>query len=504
MTAWTIGRVRASGEAYLRELGHARVLALRGRPATSRAAISDRYAHELGREALDVVLEQADVSGPDTSEARSGRVLLAWLTELEVGRRCAPMDEWIAQWVARAQVRTADGQAIPYTEVGRVVARERNRAARIELDTARATLVERELVPTIRERMARARDTVESMAIGDTMLDVSARLTGADVAALGAAAREGLARSTDAWRDSLGERLHRHSSIDIDEARPADLAAAISLAELDGAFPPSMRPLMMRRSIAELGLDPDGGGRLSIEPALVPGAPPVECVAVDVPRDIHVMLGRDEGFDGHRRALAALGGAMRLIHVQEEAHFEHRWIGDCGANEIAGLTMQSVLLDAGWLTRYSGLTRGEADTVVRRAALAALYELRALLATVIAHVDSVDAGLSAGAVAELYVEAVGKAIGVRPHPSDAVLRALPLLHPFARLQAWQAACVLRASIIERFDIDWYRNPQTGPWLVHHVLSPACGEIAADVTKGAVGRDPSLSPCVVGLERLLSS
>ena len=504
MTAWTIGRVRASGESYLRELGHARVQTLRGRPATPPAKLRDRYAHELGREALDVVLEQADLAGPDSPDARSGRVLLGWLTELEVERRCAPMDDWIADWVARAQVRTADGQAIPFTDVGRVVARERNRSARVQLDAARAELVERELLPTLRERTARARDTVESMAIGDSMLEISARLTGADVAALSTAAREGLARSTDAWRDSFGERLHRHSSIDIDEARPADLAAAVSLAEFDGAFPPSMRSLMMRRSVAELGLDPDGGGRLTIEPALAPAAPPAESVAVEVPREVHVMLGRDEGFDGHRRALAALGSALRLIHVQEEAHFEHRWIGDCGANEIAGLTMQSVLLDVGWLTRYAGLTRGEADTIVRRASLAALYELRALLAAVIAHVDSVDAGLGAGAVAEMYVETVGKAIGVRPHPSEAVLRALPLLHPFARLQAWQAACVLRASIIERFDVDWYRNPRTGPWLVHHVLSPACGEIAADVTRGAVDRDPSLSPCVVGLERLLSA
>ena len=504
MTAWTIGRVRASGEACLRELGHARVLALRGRAAPSKEAIRERYAHELGREALDVVLEQADLAGPDSADARSARVLLGWLTELEVERACEPMNRWIARWTTTTQVRTGDGRAIPYAEVSGVIAHEPRRSARLELDAARSAVVERDLVPTMRECAERARDTVESIAIGDTMLEVASRLTGADVAALGTAARDALASSADAWRDSLGERLHQHASIDVREARPSDLAASISLAELDGAFPPSMRSLMMRRSVAEMGLDADAGGRLLIEPALIADAPRAETVPVEVPRDVHVVLGPDEGFDAYRRALETLGRSLRLVHVQEDAHFEHRWLGDHAVNQIAGLVLQAMPIDAAWLTRTTGLTRREADLVVRRGALAALFEIRLLLATAICHIESVDAGLSAGAVEELYVETVGAAVGVRPHPSDAALRSLPLLHPFARLQAWQAASVLSDTLVERFDVDWYRNPRTGPWLVQNVLAPACGETATDVAKAATGHEPSLGPYLARLERLLSS
>jgi hypothetical protein len=504
VTSWTIGHVRASGEAYLREVGHARVLGLRGRATASPAEIRERYAYELGRDALDVVLEQADLAGPDTPDARSGRALLAWLTGLEVTKVCAPLDEWITRWKSSAVVRTADARAIPFGEVDGVIAHERSRAARLHVDAARTELADRDLLPTMRERAARERDTIESMGIGDSMLEVASRLSGVDGVALEGLARDALARSADAWRDSLGERLHRQSAITFQEAQPADLAAAISLAELDGAFPPSLRSLTVRRMIAGMGLDPDAGGRLHIGASLIAGAPPVETIPVDVPRDVHIMLGADGGFEGYRRALRALGRALRLVHVREDVEFEHRWLGERGANEIGGLTLGLVLLDGDWLMRYASLTRAEAENAVRRAALASMYELRHALATLRFHVHSVDAGLSAGAVQELYVETMGSAIGVRPHAADAVLAAPRLLHPFSRVQAWQGASVLADSLVEQFDVDWYRNPRSGPWLVNGVLGPACGEVAAEVIKGATGRELSLAPYLTRLEQLLSA
>jgi hypothetical protein len=504
VTAWTIGRVRASGEAYLRELGHARVLALRGRASTSPADLRERYAYELGRGALDVVLEQANLAGPDSPDARSARVLLDWLTRLAVDDVCAPMDAWISRWTTSAIVRTSDGRAVPFLEVGRVISHERDRASRHHLDAARAEIVTRDLVATVRERNARERDTIESVGIGSSMLEAATRLTGADFTALAATARDALARSADAWRDSLGERLHRQASIGIDEARPADLIAAVGLAEFDGAFPRSLRSLTMRRLVAEMGLDPDAGGRMHIEPALVMTAPPAESIPVEVPNEVHIVLGADDGFVGYRRALQILGRGLRLVHVQEDAAFEHRWLGNHAANEIGGLTLRLVLLDGEWLMRYAGLTRGEAETVVRRAALAALHELRHALATLLFHIQSVDAGLAAGAIEELYVETIGSAIGIRPNGSDALLFAPPLLHPASRVEAWQGASVLAESLVERFDVDWYRNPRSGPWLVQGVFAPACGEVAAEMVKGATAREPSLRPYIDHLERLLSA
>ena len=504
MTAWTIGRVRASGEAYLRELGNARVLALRGRTAASPAEIRARHGFDLGRDALDVVLEQADLSGPDSPEARSARILLAFLLELSTADICAPMSEWIERWTGSAIVRTDEGRAVPFADVDAVISRERDRGARVHLDDARAALMDRDLIPAMRERAARERDAIESAGIGDSMLEVASRLGGVDFAALNASARDALSRSADAWRDSLGERLHRQSGIDVDEAQPADIAAAVSLAEFDGAFPRSLRSLAMRRFVSEMGLDPDAGGRLHIESALGAMARGAETVAVEVPKAVHIMLGADDGFHGYRRAFQALGHGLRFVHGPPDAHFEHRWLGDRAANEVGALTLRLVLLDQGWLMRYAGVTRGESETIARRAALWALHELRLALAKLRFHVEAVDSGLAAGGIDELYVETIGAAIGARPRPTDAVIFAPPMLRPASRVQAWQSASVLADALVERFDVVWYRNPCAGPWLVHGIFAPCCGELSGEVLKGATGREPSFAPYIARLERLLSA
>jgi hypothetical protein len=87
---------------------------------------------------------------------------------------------------------------------------------------------------------------------------------------------------------------------------------------------------------------------------------------------------------------------------------------------------------------------------------------------------------------------------------DALIDALPALAPSARLRGMQGASVLVEELVERFDVDWYRNPRAGPWLAQTVLAPACGETAAEMIKTATGRDLSFGPVLRRLERTLAA
>jgi hypothetical protein len=64
--------------------------------------------------------------------------------------------------------------------------------------------------------------------------------------------------------------------------------------------------------------------------------------------------------------------------------------------------------------------------------------------------------------------------------------------------------VLADELVQRFDVDWYRNPRAGPWLAQNVFAPACGESSTEVVKGATGRDPSLGPWLSRLEQILAA
>ena len=504
MTTWTLSRVRASGEAYLRELGRARLAQLSGRAGASPGEIREAYRHELGRGAIDLALEHAETASPDSADARSGRALLAWLVELDVQDVRAPIDQWLADWAERATVRTPDARVVAYLSVDREIARESDRSMRLQLDGARVDLLKRDVAPTVIERSARERDAIERLDIASSLREVAERLTGDDLAALADGARQALAQSVDSWRDSLRDRLRRDMAVPVAEARPADVAAATDASLFDGAFRASDREATCRRAVTDLGLDPELHGRLQIEKfARVQGSR-AEAVAVDVPAAIHLVFGEHGGVDGQRAALHALGEALRLAHVEADAPFEHRWLGDDGVLQMCGRVLASVLLDEGWLMRYAELSRTEARRLARITALGALHELRHACALHLHYIESIDAAMAVGAHEELYAEIVGNAIGVRPHGVDVLLDAPPVLAPGARLRGMQGASVLAHELVQRFDVDWYRNPGAGLWLAQAVFVLARGETTAEMIKAATGRELSLAPFIDRLERILAA
>ena len=502
MTSWTLSRVRASGEAYLREMGRARLGELSGRPATATGEIRKAYSQELGRGALDLALEHAEASSPGDAGARSGISLLAWLVELQLDGACAPIDDWLARWRERAEVRTPDTRVVPFADVEREIARESDRPARLALDAARVALLERDVAPVLIDRRARMRDSLEDMGIAGTARESAERLSGDNLADLADAARDALQQSADAWHDSLNDRLRRHLSVSRNDARPSDLAAAIDASLFDAAFRASGSEALVRRTLIELGLDGEPGGGLHVEKlARAPGAN-AECVALEVPGDIRLVPGRAGGVDAYRSLLQSLGVALRLGNVEGDAPFEHRWLGDPALPAMCARTLSSVLCDEGWLMRHAGVSRSEARRLAAITALHELYELRRSCAAHIHYMETIDADMPAGALRDLYVEVVGNAIGIQPHGADAVLDMPSFVTPGARLRGIQAAAVLGSELVERFDVDWYRNPRTGPWLVQSVLEPARGEPAAEVLKGATGRDLSFGPCIRRLEQAL--
>ncbi len=168
------------------------------------------------------------------------------------------------------------------------------------------------------------------------------------------------------------------------------------------------------------------------------------------------------------------------------------------------MTLAGGLLDEGWLMRHAELSRSEARRLLRITALGALHEVRHACALHVLYTESIDAGLPVGAQQELYSETVGGAIGVRPHHVDALLDVPPVLAPGARLRGMQAASILGDELVQRFDVDWFRNPRAGPWLRQAVLAPARGETVMEMVKAATGRDLSLGPYLTRLERLLAA
>jgi hypothetical protein len=273
-----------------------------------------------------------------------------------------------------------------------------------------------------------------------------------------------LAATDDAWRDLLA--YHARRALGLAPAPHGDLARAdllrtLAFPEEDGRFRAGMLPLAVEEALGALGLD---AGRVRVDaearPAKWPGA--------------HALGGRVSF-----RAQGGLGDWQGLLDAAARA-------AAAGAPALApalGWLAAALLLEPGWLARRCDVERKEAADVVRAVGLRALCGLRAAGAALRVAVE-VERGLSGQAWREAYREAMSAALLARWDGVRAGRDGLAAPHA-ARLTGFAEGERLRASLRERFDEDWWRNPRTKEHLSGLVAGGAVpGERASPAAEAA--------------------
>ena len=107
----SIDRLRREGEIFMQEISREYYEAQAGlKPTAELQQIYDRHAEVLGREALEMVVEELRSVAPGSESHRSARLITEWLAESQSARELAPLDERQIAWEGSAVVRLADGR----------------------------------------------------------------------------------------------------------------------------------------------------------------------------------------------------------------------------------------------------------------------------------------------------------------------------------------------------------------------------------------------------------
>jgi hypothetical protein len=102
----------------------------------------------------------------------------------------------------------------------------------------------------------------------------------------------------------------------------------------------------------------------------------------------------------------------------------------------------------------------------------------------------------------VYVDRLTSATTFRYDRADAFVDVDPRFYAARYLRAWQLQALLAETLVERFDEDWWRNPQAGPWVVGALLGEGQRELAGELAERATGRALSFAPLVRAIEDLL--
>lgn len=179
-------------------------------------------------------------------------------------------------------------------------------------------------------------------------------------------------------------------------------------------------------------------------------------VPVDPPDEVRILLVPAEG----PRALAALLGAVsesqRLAGAPGDAPPEDLWLCDPALPFATAALLSPLARDPRFLRRVAKTDLGRDDE--RALVIADVIHARLLCARVLASLEALSSGLSARA--EVLHRDLHTRAALATLPSGLALEGLDaLLSPWAELRGLCFAARARASLRERFDEDWWRNPR---------------------------------------------
>ena len=499
----TLERLRRGGEALSEEVSREYYLAHAGlKPTAELRPIYDRYAAYVGRDALELVLDLFRSAPEGSEERRSARMLLEWQAESHASRELAALDERTIAWEAGAAVRLADGREVPFQRAAIEIANEPDRPERLALDRARAALVSRDLAPMRRERLQREKDVVEALDVGAYNAAFEAT-SGVPLSEL-AAQCEGFLRDTQPmWDEVLPDFVRRGLGIEPREATRADALALLRAREFDRYFPAADMEPSVRRQVREMGVDPAAGGRVRYDTGEREGKRSrAFCAPVRVPDEVYLVLRPHGGQTDWTTLLHELGHALHFAHARADYPFEYRWLGDNSVTEGYAMLFDHLMQNRGWLLRYTGLGRAQADAYLRAAGFEELHFVRRYCAKLLYEVRLYGGDLPWDALPDLYVETLSGATGFRYDPADAFVDVDPRFYSTRYLRAWQLQALVGATLVERFDEDWYRNPRAGPWLVSELLAEGQRELAHEQAERVAGKPLGFAPVVRHIEGLL--
>jgi hypothetical protein len=502
----TLAVLRRDGEAFMEALSREQYLALSGhKPNAELRPIYDRFAHVLGPGALELTRDAFRSASQGSEEWRSARALLDWQVESHASRQLAELDERLIAWEANAVIRVPDGREVAYQRAAVEMATEPNRDARLELDDARATLVERELAPMRAERLQRERDLIESLDIASDYIVSFEALSGIDLRALAAQCERFLRETESMWTDVHGQAVRKQLGIAPGEATRADALALMRAPRFDPYFPAGEMEPAVRRQVTEMGASPAADGRIIYDLAPRPGKRSrAFCAPVRIPREVYLVLLPHGGATDYRTLLHELGHALHFGYMRGDLPFEYRWLGDNSITEGYAMLFDHLLHDGGWLGRYTALGRPRVAEYRRAAAFEELQFLRRYSAKLLYELRLYGGDVTWSSLPDAYVDILSAATTFRYRTADAFVDVDPRFYSARYLRAWQLQAGLREVLVSHFDEDWYRNPRTGPWMVRELFGEGQRELASELAERVGAATLSFDPVIRAIEAALSA
>lgn len=438
------------------------------------------YLHGAGLKqelAVEPILEAyADAFTPDTvmavrrawqTAAGEDRTRLRFLYQSVAGnllsRRVASLRDRIGTEESTRTV-TLDGESIPLPAASVRVSNEPDPTRRRSLEDARLRVVA-ELNPLYRqaheltgEVIAEHLDPAGYTGFYQATKAIDLQAIADMMAGFLADTRDLYYRQMDAWcREGLGIPLH--------EARRCDGSWLLRFREYDAAFPEERMLRALDLTLRGLGIDlhQQDNAHLDLEPRPLK-RPRAFCSPVRIPQEVYLVVRPRGGYDDYRALFHEAGHLEHFACTHPDLAFEYRWMGDNSVTEGYAFTVEHLMLDPGWIARYTVLPPNEIGRYLARAHLQLLFMLRRYAAKILYELELHRTPQVPSGIAARYVDRFTDAVGFRYEPEEFLVDVDEGFYAALYLRAWFFDGRLTAWLRRRFGAEWWAEVGAGATL----------------------------------------
>jgi hypothetical protein len=287
------------------------------------------------------------------------------------------------------------------------------------------------------------------------------------------------------------------------ELTRADAAALFRARSFDASFPAARMEESIRRQVREMGIDPLAAGRIVLDTGEREGKRSrAFCSSVRVPDEVYLVMRPHGGQTDWMTFLHELGHALHFAYMQPDLAFEYRWLGDNSITEGYAMLFDHRMQDSGWLARYTELSATNLPAFIRTIGFEELHFLRRYCAKLIYELELYGGATSWESLPDVYVERLTSATTFRYGRADAFVDVDPRFYAARYLRAWQLQALINETLVERYDVDWWRNPRAGPWICSALFGQGQRELAHEQAERIAGKGLSFGPLLRAVERML--
>ena len=485
----------------------------------------------FSKESITRVDKAAKASGLTADERRAREFLKAYLTGEYLSQKTSVFDDEAQNAAIAAKVRLPGvAEPVPYKELDRMAADEKDAGRRGEIEKARAEVWRTVINPILERKEATARKLAREVGYPNYVA-MSEEIRRGQLRPFMVEGHRFLQATDGLFQQLLAEVSQREMGIPASQLRRSDLGRLFKAPRLEKFFPADFGLATFRAYLGGMGIDfkTVAGTEIKVDDSTNPlKEPRAQCWGLRVPSDIRINVKPSAGLDSLSTLFHEGGHAIHFASTTTPI-WEFHQLGPNTFTEAVGELFRYSWTDPVWLGRYRDFVKdhnartgrkdpvmSEADIrdVVRLRLFTDLYYLRRYAYAKLVYESVLHGGspsLWKGIYDRpttdpmtVYREVFSTAYGIPLSEEDALRFRTDVddtFYSFDYARSFALAHLMHEGLRAKFGPDWYGSPEAGKLLRSLVANgqrPQPDEVAQ-----VFGVPFDLHPAEVRIRRLAS-